>query len=241
MIYIEGKNSIIETINAGNEIKKVYIQSGMKGADIDSLIAKINNIGADIKYVSRFELDKMSINKKHKGIIAEAEDYKYAEVAEILELAKSKNENPFIVILDEIEDPHNLGAIVRTADAAGVHGIIIKDRNSCQVNATVISSSSGATNYVKIAKVNNISRAIEDLQKNNIWVYCADMDGTDMSKVKFDGGVALVIGNEGDGVSRLVREKSDFVVSIPMKGQINSLNASVSAAILMYEVMRYRK
>ena len=241
MAYIEGKNSIIETINAGNEIKKVYIQSGMKGTDIESLIAKLKNNSTEIKYLSRFELDKLSINKKHKGIIAEVEDYKYADIDDIIELSKSKNENPFIVILDEIEDPHNLGAIVRTADAAGVHGIIIKDRNSCQVNTTVISSSSGATNYVKIAKVNNISRAIEELQKNNIWVYCADMDGEDMSKIKFDGGVALVIGNEGDGVSRLVREKSDFIVSIPMKGKINSLNASVSAAILMYEVMRYRK
>lgn len=240
MAYIEGKNSIIETLNSGNKIKKLFIQDSLKMKDIENLVSMCKNIGAKISYVDRFELDKMSLNKKHKGIIAEVDDYKYSDIYEILEYAKSKNEAPFIIILDEIEDPHNLGAIVRTADAASVHGIIIKDRNSCQVNSTVVASSSGATNYVKIAKVNNISRAIDELKKNNVWVYASDMDGKDMREVKFDGAVALVLGNEGSGISRLVREKSDFVVSIPMKGKINSLNVSVAAAILMYEVLKYR-
>lgn len=240
MAYIEGKNSIIETLNSGNKIKKLYIQSGLKMKDIDNLVLNSKNNGAIIKYVDKTELDKMSQYKKHKGLIAEVDDYKYSDIDEIFEYAKSKNESPFIIILDEIEDPHNLGAIVRTADATGVHGIIIKDRNSCQVNATVVASSSGATNYVKIAKVNNISRAIEELKKNNVWVYASDMDGKNMRDIKFDGAVALVIGNEGSGISRLVKEKSDFIVSIPMKGKINSLNASVAAAILMYEVSKYR-
>lgn len=240
MAYIEGKNSIIETINSGNKIKKIFVQTGLKMKELDQMLSDIKQNGATIKYVDKSELDKMSQYKKHKGLIAEVDDYKYSDIYEILDYAKSKNEPPFIIILDEIEDPHNLGAIVRTADAAGVHGIIIKDRNSCQVNATVVSSSSGATNYVKIAKVNNISRAIEELKKNNIWVYATDMDGVDMRDIKFDGAVALVIGNEGSGISRLVREKSDFIVGIPMKGKINSLNASVAAAILMYEVVKYR-
>lgn len=240
MAYIEGKNSIIETINSGNKIKKIFVQTGLKMKELDQILSDIKNNGATIKYVDKSELDKMSQYKKHKGLIAEVDDYKYSDIYEILDYAKSKNEPPFIIILDEIEDPHNLGAIVRTADAAGVHGIIIKDRNSCQVNSTVVSSSSGATNYVKIAKVNNISRAIDELKKNNIWVYATDMDGIDMRDIKFDGAVALVIGNEGSGISRLVREKSDFIVGIPMKGKINSLNASVAAAILMYEVVKYR-
>lgn len=240
MAYIEGKNSIIETINSGNKIKKIFVQTGLKMKELDQILSDIKNNGATIKYVDKSELDKMSQYKKHKGLIAEVDDYKYSDIYEILDYSKSKNEPPFIIILDEIEDPHNLGAIVRTADAAGVHGIIIKDRNSCQVNSTVVSSSSGATNYVKIAKVNNISRAIEELKKNSIWVYATDMDGIDMRDIKFDGAVALVIGNEGSGISRLVREKSDFIVGIPMKGKINSLNASVAAAILMYEVVKYR-
>ncbi len=240
MAYIEGKNSIIETINSGNKIKKIFVQTGLKMKELDQMLSDIKQNGGMIKYVDKSELDKMSQYKKHKGLIAEVDDYKYSDIYEILDYAKSKNEPPFIIILDEIEDPHNLGAIVRTADAAGVHGIIIKDRNSCQVNSTVVSSSSGATNYVKIAKVNNISRAIEELKKNNIWVYATDMDGVDMRDIKFDGAVALVIGNEGSGISRLVREKSDFIVGIPMKGKINSLNASVAAAILMYEVVKYR-
>lgn len=240
MAYIEGKNSIIETINSGNKIKKIFVQTGLKMKELDQMLSDIKQNGGMIKYVDKSELDKMSQYKKHKGLIAEVDDYKYSDIYEILDYAKSKNEQPFIIILDEIEDPHNLGAIVRTADAAGVHGIIIKDRNSCQVNSTVVSSSSGATNYVKIAKVNNISRAIEELKKNNIWVYATDMDGVDMRDIKFDGAVALVIGNEGSGISRLVREKSDFIVGIPMKGKINSLNASVAAAILMYEVVKYR-
>lgn len=240
MAYIEGKNSIIETINSGNKIKKIFVQTGLKMKELDQMLSDIKQNGGMIKYVDKYELDKMSQYKKHKGLIAEVDDYKYSDIYEILDYAKSKNEPPFIIILDEIEDPHNLGAIVRTADAAGVHGIIIKDRNSCQVNSTVVSSSSGATNYVKIAKVNNISRAIEELKKNNIWVYATDMDGADMRDIKFDGAIALVIGNEGSGISRLVREKSDFIVGIPMKGKINSLNASVAAAILMYEVVKYR-
>lgn len=240
MAYIEGKNSIIETINSGNKIKKIFVQTGLKMKELDQMLSDIKQNGGMIKYVDKSELDKMSQYKKHKGLIAEVDDYKYSDIYEILDYAKTKNEPPFIIILDEIEDPHNLGAIVRTADAAGVHGIIIKDRNSCQVNSTVVSSSSGATNYVKIAKVNNISRAVEELKKNNIWVYATDMDGVDMRDIKFDGAVALVIGNEGSGISRLVREKSDFIVGIPMKGKINSLNASVAAAILMYEVVKYR-
>lgn len=240
MAYIEGKNSIIETINSGNKIKKIFVQTGLKMKELDQMLSDIKQNGGMIKYVDKSELDKMSQYKKHKGLIAEVDDYKYFDIYEILDYAKSNNEQPFIIILDEIEDPHNLGAIVRTADAAGVHGIIIKDRNSCQVNSTVVSSSSGATNYVKIAKVNNISRAIEELKKNNIWVYATDMDGVDMRDIKFDGAIALVIGNEGSGISRLVREKSDFIVGIPMKGKINSLNASVAAAILMYEVVKYR-
>lgn len=196
--------------------------------------------GTVIKMLERDELDKIAETKSHQGIIAEVEDYKYVEVSDILDYAKSKGEDPLIVLLDEIEDPHNFGAIIRTAECVGAHGIIIKNRNQSMVTSTVVSASSGASEYMKIARVNNLSKTIDELKKEGMWFACADMSGSDMTTTNLKGSIGLVVGNEGDGVSRLVKEKCDFVVKIPMKGHIESLNVSVATGVLLYEINRQR-
>lgn len=238
MEYLEGKNSIYEALNAKIGINKIYILNTIKDSKINQIIELAKEQKVVIKFVDKNFLDNISQTKNHKGIIAESADYKYCEVEDILFYAKSKNEKPFIIILDEIMDPHNVGAIIRTANACKVHGIIIKNRNACQITPTVVASSSGATNYMRIAKVVNITKTIEELKKQNIWIYCADMDGDSIYKTKFDSATCIVIGNEGSGVSQLVKQNSDFNISIPMLGEINSLNASVAASVIMYEVVR---
>lgn len=237
---IEGKNAIFEAFNAGRGIKKLFVLNGIKDDKVNGLINDVKRTGTIVKFMDRDELDKMAETKSHQGIIAEVEDYKYVEVSDILEYARTKGEDPFIILLDEIEDPHNFGAIIRSAECVGAHGIIIKNRNQAMVTATVVSASAGASEYMKIARVNNLSKTIEELKQDGLWFACADMDGTPMTKTNLKGSIGLVVGNEGSGVSRLVKEKCDFIVKIPMKGHIDSLNVSVATGVLLYEINRQR-
>ena len=237
---IEGRNSIIEAFNAKRGIKKIFVLNGMKDEKINNVINECKRTGTIIKFLQRDELDAMAQTKAHQGIIAEVEDFKYVEVDDIINYAKSKNEEPLIILLDEIEDPHNFGAIIRTAECVGAHGIIIKNRNQVTVTAAVVSASAGASNYMRIARVTNLSKTIEELKKQNIWFACADMDGCEMTKTNLKGSLGLVVGSEGNGVSKLVKENCDFVVKIPMSGHIDSLNVSVATGILLYEIHRQR-
>ncbi len=237
---IEGKNAVLEAFNAGRGIKKIFVLNGTKDDKINNLINDVKKTGTIVKFIDRDELDKMAETKSHQGIIAEVEDYRYVEVSDILEYAKSKGEEPFVILLDEIEDPHNFGAIIRSAECVGVHGIIIKNRNQAMVTSTVVSASAGASEYMRIARVNNLSKTIDELKNEGMWFACADMDGNLMTETNLKGSVGLVVGNEGSGVSRLVKEKCDFVVKIPMKGHIDSLNVSVATGVLLYEINRQR-
>lgn len=239
MGLIYGKNPVIEAINAGKTINKIYIQNKNKELYEIVKLAKKNNIV--VVESDKQKLDKMVEYKNTQGIVASVTDYNYFDVDDILEYAKQKNEVPFIVVLDKIEDPHNLGAIIRSAECMGVHGIIIQKRNACQVTDTVEKVAAGACAHVRVARVTNITETIKYLKENGLWVYGLDMDGsTSIYETKFDGAVCIVVGNEGDGISRLVKENCDFMVNIPMSGKINSLNASVSAAISIYEVGRQK-
>lgn len=237
---IEGKNAIFECLNSKRSIKKLYVLKGMKDNKVNSLITEVKNLGGIVKFLEREELDSMAETKSHQGLIAEVEEYNYVEVSDILEYAKEKNEDPFIVILDEIEDPHNFGAIIRSAECMGVHGIIIKNRNQAMVTPVVVSASAGAISYMRIAKVTNLSKTIDMLKEEGLWFACADMDGEIVDKTNLKGSIAVVVGNEGSGVSRLVKEKCDYVVKIPMKGHIDSFNVSVATGILLYEINRQR-
>ena len=237
---IEGRNTVLEAFNAGRSIKKLFVLKGIKDDKINKLIDDVKQLGTPISFLDRNELDKMAEIKSHQGIIAEVEDYKYYTVDDILNYAKEKNEDPLIVLLDEIEDPHNFGAIIRSAECAGAHGIIIKNRNQAMVTPVVVSSSAGSSEYMKIAKVTNLSKTIDELKDCGLWFACADMDGTDMTKSNLKGPIGLVMGSEGNGVSRLVKEKCDFIVKIPMKGHIDSLNVSVATGVLLFEINRQR-
>ena len=237
---IEGRNAILECLNSNRGIRKLYVLKGIKDEKINALINEVKKTGTVVIFMDRDELDAMAETKSHQGIIADVEDYKYVEVSDIIEFAKSKSEDPFIVVLDEIEDPHNFGAIIRSAECIGVHGIIIKNRNQAMVTATVVSASAGATEYMRIARVSNISKTIEELKESGIWFACADMSGMEMKEANLKGSIGLVVGNEGRGVSRLVKEKCDFVVKIPMRGHIDSLNVSVATGVLLYEIDRQR-
>ena len=237
---IIGRNSVIELLKSGREVENVLIARGEREGSITKITAMCREKGIVIKSVDRKKLDFMCGNANHQGVAANVPAHSYATVEEILEYAKSKDEPPFIVICDEIEDSHNLGAIIRSAEACGVHGIIIPKRRSTGLNYIVAKTSCGALEYMKVARVGNLASTIEELKKKNIWVYCADMDGQPWCKTDFSGGCALVIGNEGKGVGRLVKEKCDVTVSLPMRGKINSLNASVAAGIIMYEVAKQR-
>lgn len=238
---IEGRNAVIEAFRAGKTIDKLFILDGCKDGPISTVVREAKKRDTIITYVKKERLDEMSPTAgKHQGVIAYAAAYEYASVDDIMEIARSKGEDPFIFILDNIEDPHNLGAIIRTANLAGAHGVIIPKRRAVGLTSTVARTSAGAINYTPVAKVTNISNTIEDLKKQGMWFACADMDGQVMYNSNLTGPLGLVIGNEGDGVSRLVREKCDFVVSIPMKGDIDSLNASVAAGVLAFEVVRQR-
>lgn len=238
---VEGRNSVTELLKSGKNINKLYVQKGEKHGSINEIIKLAKQNKVVITELDRAKLDQMSESHNHQGVIAIVPPYEYCDVDEILEYAKSKNESPFILILDGIEDPHNLGSIIRTAECSGVHGIIIPKRRSVQVNATVNKTSAGAAQYVKVARVNNLTETIKYLKENDVWIYGTDIEGKCYyNEQKYNGGVAIVIGSEGFGMSRLVKENCDFLVKIPMVGKINSLNASVSAGILMYEVFNQR-
>lgn len=239
---IEGRNSVIELLKSGKDINKLFVQRGEKHGSILEIIKLAKNNKVIITEIDKAKLDKMSQTHNHQGVIAIIPPYEYCEVDDILENAKQKNEDPFILILDQIEDPHNLGSIIRTAECSGVHGIIIPKRRAAQVNSTVNKTSAGAAEYVKIARVNNLNETINYLKEKNIWIYGTDAQGSSYyDEQDYKGGIGIVIGSEGFGMSRLVRENCDFLIRIPMKGKINSLNASVSAAIVMYEVMKQRR
>lgn len=239
---IEGRNPVIEALKSGREIDKILIAKGNKEGSIKKIIGMAKDDKVFVQYVDRNKLNQISTSNAHQGVIAYIAAYKYFEVEEILETARNKEEDIFLIILDEITDPHNLGATIRTANSAGAHGVIIPKRRSVGLTATVAKTSAGAVEYVPVAKVTNLSRTIEYLKEQGIWVVGADMDGENVHyKSNLSGNIALVIGSEGKGISRLIKEKCDFLVKLPMKGQVSSLNASVAASILMYEVLRQRE
>ena len=239
---VEGRNSVTELLKSGKDINKLYVQKGEKHGSINEIIKLAKQNKVVITELDRAKLDQMSESHNHQGVIAIVPPYEYCDVDEILEYAKSKNESPFILILDGIEDPHNLGSIIRTAETAGVHGIIIPKRRACGVNSTVSKVSAGAVQHMKIARVNNINETIKFLKQNDIWICGTDGQAkTYYYQQDFKMPVAIIIGSEGYGMSRLVKENCDFLVKIPMKGKITSLNASVSAGIVMYEATRQRE
>ncbi len=237
---IEGRNAVIEAFRSGKTVDKLFVQEGLSDGPVLTILREARKQDTIINRVRKERLDQMSETGKHQGVIAQLASFTYAEVSDILEKAKESGRPPFLFILDNIEDPHNLGAIIRTANLAGAHGVIIPKRRSAGLTATVMRASAGALNYTPVAKVTNIAQTIEDLKKEGIWFVCADMDGELMYQVNLTGPIGLVIGNEGEGVSRLVREKCDMTASIPMNGDIDSLNASVAAGVLAYEIVRQR-
>jgi 23S rRNA (guanosine2251-2'-O)-methyltransferase len=239
-LLIEGRNAVIEAIRAGKPIDKIFILDGCKDGPINTIKRQVAKTDALIKYVDHTRLDQISETGHHQGVIAYVAAYEYAEVDDILKAARDKGEDPFILLLDSIEDPHNLGAIIRTANQAGVHGVIIPKNRAVGLTATVARTSAGAINYVPVAKVTNIANTIEDLKKEGLWFACADMGGTTMYDCNLTGPIGLVIGNEGSGVGKRIKEKCDYIASIPMKGDIDSLNASVATGILAYEIVRQR-
>lgn len=239
-LTIEGRNAVMEAFRSGKPIDKLFVQDGCKDGPVQSITREAKKHDTIINYVTRERLDQMSETGKHQGVIAYAAAYEYAEVEDILNAAKEKGEPPFLFLLDGIEDPHNLGAIIRTANLAGAHGVIIPKHRASGLTATVAKTSAGALNYTPVAKVTNLALTIEDLKKRGLWFVCADMGGELMYRLNLTGPIGLVIGNEGSGVNRLVREKCDMAASIPMKGDIGSLNASVAAGVLAYEIVRQR-
>mgnify|MGYP003310932989 CR=1 FL=1 len=239
-LTIEGRNAVMEAFKSGKTIDKLFVLKGCQDGPINSILREARKHDTIVSYVAKERLDQLSETGKHQGVIAYAAAYEYAEVEDILAIAREKGEAPFLVLLDGIEDPHNLGAIIRTANLAGAHGVIIPKRRAVGLTATVAKTSAGALNYTPVAKVTNIVKTMEELKKKGMWFVCADMGGTTMYDLNLKGSIGLVIGNEGEGVSRLVRENCDFIASIPMKGDIDSLNASVAAGVLSYEIVRQR-
>lgn len=237
---IEGRNAVIEAYRSGKSIDKLYILDGCQDGPMMTIKREAKKANTLVKFVTKERLDQMSETGKHQGVIASCAAYDYAEVEDILKVAKDKGEPPFIILLDNIEDPHNLGAIIRTANLAGAHGVIIPKNRAVGLTATVARTSAGALNYTPVARVTNITKTIEELKKEGMWFVCADMGGTVMYQLDLKGPIGLVIGNEGDGVSRLVKESCDMIATIPMKGDIDSLNASVAAGVLAYEIVRQR-
>lgn len=239
-LTFQGRNAVLEAFRSGKTIDKLFILDGCQDGPIKSIVREAKKTDAIINYVDKERLDRLAGTGHHQGVVAIGAAYEYAEVEDILAASKEKGEDPFIFILDEIEDPHNLGAIIRTANLAGAHGVIIPKRRAVGLTATVAKTSAGAINYTPVAKVTNISQTIEELKKQGLWFVCADMGGETMYNLNLKGPIGLVIGNEGNGVSRLVKDKCDFIASIPMKGDIDSLNASVAAGVLAYEIVRQR-
>lgn len=238
---LEGRNPVMEALNSGRTIDKLYVQQGERSGSVLKIISICRDKKIPVIETEKAKLDKMSSTGAHQGVIAAVAAKEYVEVEDILALAESKDEKPFIVICDEINDPHNLGSILRTSNAAGVHGVVIPKRNSVGLTATVAKTSAGAVEFTPVAKVTNLARTIDMLKERNIWVVGADMSGeNDIYHQDFSGGIAIVIGSEGFGISRLILEKCDFLVKIPMLGKITSLNASVAGALMIYEVVRAR-
>ncbi len=237
---IEGRNAVIEAYRSGKTIDKLYVLDGCKDGPVMTILREAKKAGTIVNYVPKEKLDYLSQNGHHQGVVASAAAYEYAEVDDILDAARKKDEPPFVFILDGIEDPHNLGAIIRTANLAGAHGVIIPKHRAVGLTATVAKTSAGALNYTPVAKVTNIGSTIDELKKQGLWFVCADMGGDLMYGLNLKGPIGLVVGNEGGGVSRLVREKCDMTAAIPMNGNIDSLNASVAAGVLAYEIVRQR-
>ncbi|MCH5253318.1 MAG: 23S rRNA (guanosine(2251)-2'-O)-methyltransferase RlmB [Lachnospiraceae bacterium] len=237
---IEGRNPVIEAFRSGKTIDKLFLLDGCQDGPVLTIKREAKKQGCLVKYVTKERLDQLSETGKHQGVIAQISAYEYADVEDMLELAKQRGEDPFLFLLDNIEDPHNLGAIIRTANLAGAHGVIIPKNRAVGLTATVAKASAGALHYTPVAKVTNLKRTIEELKKQGLWFVCADMDGEIMYQLNLKGPIGLVIGNEGEGVGRLIKETCDFTASIPMKGDIDSLNASVAAGVLSYEIVRQR-
>ncbi len=239
-LVIEGRNAVLEAIRAGKSIDKLYVLDGCQDGPVRTIVREAKKHDVVLNFVSKERLEQLSRTKKHQGVVACAAAYSYAEVEDMLKLAKEKGEDPFLILLDGIEDPHNLGAIIRTANLAGAHGVIIPKRRAVGLTATVAKTSAGAINYTPVAKVTNLVKTMDELKEKGLWFVCADMGGDAMYKTNLTGPIGLVIGNEGEGVGRLVRENCDFTASIPMMGDIDSLNASVAAGVLAYEIVRQR-
>lgn len=240
-LTIEGRNAVLEAFRSGKTIDRLFVLDGCQDGPVRSIVREAKKGDTIVSFVPKERLDQMSETKKHQGVIAFAAAYEYAQVEDILSAAKEKGEPPFIFLLDGIEDPHNLGAIIRTANQAGAHGIIIPKRRAAGLTATAAKTSAGAINYTPVAKVTNLVQTMEELKEEGLWFVCADMGGELMYRQNLTGAIGLVIGSEGEGVSRLVKEKCDFITKIPMFGQIDSLNASVAAGILAYEIVRQRR
>ena len=239
-LTIEGRNAVLEAFRSGKTIDRLFVLDGCQDGPVRTIVREAKKHDTIVNFVPKERLDSMSETGHHQGVMAYAAAYEYAEVEDILKIAEEKGEPPFLFLLDGIEDPHNLGAIIRTANLAGAHGVIIPKRRAVGLTATVARTSAGALNYTPVAKVTNMAATIEDLKKRGIWFVCADMGGESMYRLNLTGPIGLVIGNEGEGVSRLVKETCDFVASIPMKGDIDSLNASVAAGVLAFEIARQR-
>ncbi|MCI8561007.1 MAG: 23S rRNA (guanosine(2251)-2'-O)-methyltransferase RlmB [Dorea sp.] len=237
---IEGRNALLEALRAGKPIDKLYVLDGCEDGPVRTIVREAKKHDVILKFVSKERLSQLSQTGKHQGVVAFVAAYEYSEVEDMLALAKERGEDPFLILLDNIEDPHNLGAIIRTANLAGAHGVIIPKRRAVGLTATVAKTSAGALNYTPVAKVTNLKKTMEELKEKGLWFVCADMGGEQMYKLNLTGPVGLVVGNEGEGVSRLVKETCDFTAGIPMKGEIGSLNASVAAGVLAYEIVRQR-
>lgn len=237
---IEGRNAVLEAFRSGRTIDKIYVLDGCQDGPVRTIVREAKKHGSLINFVTKERLSQLSETGKHQGVIAHATAYEYSTIDDMLKLAEERGEDPFLILLDNIEDPHNLGAIIRTANLAGAHGVIIPKRRAVGLTATVAKTSAGALNYTPVAKVTNLVKTMEELKEKGLWFVCADMDGEQMYDLNLTGPIGLVIGNEGEGVGRLVKENCDFVAGIPMKGQINSLNASVAAGVLAYEIVRQR-
>lgn len=239
-LVIEGRNAVLEAFRSGRTIDKLFVLDGCQDGPVRTIVREAKKHGSLLNFVSRERLNQLSQTGKHQGVIAYAAAYDYAEIDDMLKLASERGEDPFLFLLDGIEDPHNLGAIIRTANIVGAHGVIIPKRRAAGLTATVAKTSAGALNYTPVAKVTNLVKTIEELKEKGLWFVCADMDGETMYDLNLTGPVGLVIGSEGEGVSRLVKEKCDFIAGIPMKGEITSLNASVAGGVLAYEILRQR-
>ena len=239
-LTIEGRNAVLEAIRAGKTIDKLFVLEGCQDGPVRTILREAKKLDVVVNFVKKERLDQVSETGKHQGVVAYAAAYEYGSVEEILAGARERGEDPFLIILDGIEDPHNLGSIIRTANQAGAHGVIIPKRRAVGLTATVAKASAGAINYTPVAKGTNLSKTMEELKKQGMWFVCGDMGGELMYGLDLTGPIGLVIGNEGEGVSRLVKEKCDFVASIPMSGNIDSLNASVAMGVLAYEIVRQR-